>query len=186
MYDFFYHGFPQALLALSGAICSFPDIVIYSEYGVYELYNIVHKVQSVPQPVFVFSFRTSSGSRFSSARFRKELQDKEEAEKTAAYATTEEEMLRVSIRKLFDSCCRWWKQFLEHFWRTNQRMLLWQRHRMNMDELMNHHLGFESDEGIGGHLFVFSFEFCLGYLLLLWFLASVELAFGFGGFCVLA
>lgn len=30
----FYHGFPQALLALSGAIYSFPDIAIYSEYGV--------------------------------------------------------------------------------------------------------------------------------------------------------
>ena len=31
----FYHGFPQALLALSGAIYSFPDIAIYSESGVY-------------------------------------------------------------------------------------------------------------------------------------------------------
>ena len=31
---FLYHGFPEALLALSGAIYSFPDIAIYSEYGV--------------------------------------------------------------------------------------------------------------------------------------------------------
>ena len=34
MYGFVYHGFPQALLALSGAISSFPDLAIYSEYGV--------------------------------------------------------------------------------------------------------------------------------------------------------
>ena len=30
----FFCGFPQALLALSVAIYSFPDIAIYSEYGV--------------------------------------------------------------------------------------------------------------------------------------------------------
>ena len=63
----FFHGFPQAVLALSGAIYSFPDIAIYSESGVRFLTYFELETQGILCLVIEFAmilFRCNLGSPY--------------------------------------------------------------------------------------------------------------------------